>query len=181
MACVDGHHWWLASFGRTHRLTPNSTLPRVVAPPLQTGSSYHRLDGNLQASDRADSRCESLELKAGFGAGAVGAGQTIGPGWLAEFHLADAMYETKIAERPGLASMLDTALNDQLLERAWHINNYAAQRRLALLEDHTSRIGTCATNASFAKAGEGLQADADRLATELNSAMLRPGWAKSRS
>jgi outer membrane protein TolC len=137
---------------------------------LQTGASYSRLDGNLQNSSGEIIDVNRSSLQAGLGAGAVGAGQTLRPGVVAEFHLADALYQPKIVERRAWARghAAEAALHDQLLAAGLAQQRLlGAQQRLALIDDHAARIGGLARlTADFADAGEGLRADADRLAAE---------------
>lgn len=139
-------------------------------PTLQAGANYHRLDGNLQASDGTILDVNRSGLQAGLGAGAVGAGQTVRPGLVAEFHVADALFQPRIVERRAWARghAATAVLHDQLLAAGLaHQQLLWAHQRLALLEDHSDRIGKLAElTADFAAAGEGLQSDADRLATE---------------
>lgn len=172
LAAIDGQHPVVGiARWRTQQAYAQLTAARVLwLPTLQAGGSYHRLDGNLQASDGTVLDVNRSSMQAGLGAGAVGAGQTIRPGLVAEFHLADAIYQPKIVERRAWARKhaSKAALNDQLLAAGLaHQQLLAAQQRLALLKDHNQRINALADlTAGFAKAGEGLQADADRLATE---------------
>ena len=150
-------------------------------PTIQAGASYHRLDGNLQASTGQILDINRSSMQAGLGAGAVGAGQTIRPGLVAQFHFADALYQPKIAERRAWARSHASmaALHDQLLAAALaHQTLLGAEQRLALIRDHNQRVAVLAKLTSdFANAGEGLRADADRLATEmrLSEAELRRG------
>jgi outer membrane protein TolC len=183
LAAVDGQHPIVGvARWRAQQAYAQLDAARVLwLPTLQAGGSYHRFDGNLQASDGSILDVNRSSMQAGLGAGAVGAGQTIRPGLVAEFHLADAIYQPKIVQRRAWARGHATkaALNDQLLEAGLaHQQLLAAQQRLAILEDHASRVRDLAElTASFAKAGEGLQADADRLATErqLSDASLLVG------
>ena len=89
-------------------------------PTIQTGVSYHRNEGNLQDSAGAILDVNRSSLQAGLGAGAVGAGTTTQPGIVAQFHLVDAIFQPKIAERNVWAQQhaSDAVLNDQLLEAA---------------------------------------------------------------
>jgi outer membrane protein TolC len=173
LAAVDGQHPVVGiARWRTRQAYAQLSAARVLwLPTLQAGGSYHRMDGNLQASDGTILDVNRSSMQAGLGAGAVGAGQTIRPGLVAEFHLADALHQPKITERRAWARghASNAALNDQLLEAGLaHQQLLAAQQRLAMLGDHTLRIaGLAELTAGFAKAGEGLQSDADRLATEL--------------
>src|SRR5882757_4864580 len=89
-------------------------------PTIQTGVSYNHHEGNLQDSSGAILDVSRSSLQAGLGAGAVGAGTTTQPGIVAQFHLVDALFQPKIAERNvwALQHASDAVLNDQLLEAA---------------------------------------------------------------
>ncbi len=89
-------------------------------PAIQAGASYHHNEGNLQDSGGAILDVNRSSLQAGLGAGAVGAGTTTQPGLFAQFHLVDAIFQPKIAERTAWAweHERDAVLNDQLLEAA---------------------------------------------------------------
>ena len=68
-------------------------------PSIQAGFSFDRHDGNLQASDGNIVDVNRNSFQYGLGAGAVGAGATQRPGLVAQFHMADAIFEPKIAEK----------------------------------------------------------------------------------
>ena len=65
--------------------------------------NYHRHDGNYQAINGSIVDINSNSLQAGFGAGAIAAGTTPRPGLSAQFHLADAIFLPKVAERTAWA------------------------------------------------------------------------------
>ncbi|MEM1304340.1 MAG: TolC family protein, partial [Planctomycetota bacterium] len=140
-----------------------------------------RFDGNLQASNGAIVDVNRSSMQAGLGAGAVGAGQSPSPGLVAQFHFADAVYQPQIATSRASARghAATAALHDQLLAAGLaHQRLLASQQRLAVNEDNAARLRSLAKlTADFADAGEGLQSDADRLATEtqLARAVIREG------
>ncbi len=172
LASIDGQHPIVGiARWRTEQSLAQLDAARVLwLPILQVGASYHRLDGNLQASDGAILDVNRSSLQAGLGAGAVGAGPTFQPGLVAQFHLVDALYQPRIAERRAWANghTATAATHDQLLAAGVaHQQLLAAQQQLAIAEDNQLRINDLASlTANFASAGEGLQSDADRLATE---------------
>lgn len=177
LASVDGSHPVVGvARWRTQEALARLDAANVLwLPTLQAGVSYHRLDGNLQASDGTILDVNRSSLQSGLGAGAVGAGQTVQPGLVALFHLADAKYQPRIAERLAWAEghAATAARHDQLLAAGLaHQQLLAAQQRLALVEDNHHRVAELAElTSNFAEAGEGLQSDADRLATELQLAL----------
>ncbi len=140
-------------------------------PSIQAGMSYHRHDGNYQASDGAIIDVNRGNLQYGLGMGATGAGTTIRPGLIAKFHLADAIFQPKTAQKNAWAQThaVDAALNRQLLEAALaYINLVNAHQQRSVLDQSRERTsGLAKLTRDFAEAGQGLQADADRLQTEL--------------
>lgn len=183
LSMVDGQHplVGIARWRTQQAYAQLAAANTLWLPTIQAGASYHWLDGNLQASTGRILDISRSSVEAGLGAGAVGAGPTIRPGLVAQFHFADALYQPKIAERRawarGHASV--AALHDQLLAAALaHQSLLGAEQRMALIRDTNERVAVLAKlTRNFADAGEGLRADADRLATEmrLSEAELRRG------
>jgi outer membrane protein TolC len=141
-------------------------------PSIQAGFSFHRHDGNYQSSngDIVDVNRNSFQY--GLGAGATGAGTTnTRPGLIAQFHLADAIFQPKIAEKSAWARGHAAAgvLNQQLLRAAMaYTELLEAHQDARVLEDSRNRAGELTRiTTDFASAGQGLQADADRMQTEL--------------
>ncbi|MEO1617242.1 MAG: hypothetical protein AAFV88_15435, partial [Planctomycetota bacterium] len=89
-------------------------------PTIQAGLSFHRHDGNYQASngDIVDVNRNSFQY--GLGSSATGAGTTPQPGLVAQFRFADAIFEPKVAERAAWAQghAAGAVLNRQLLDAA---------------------------------------------------------------
>ena len=140
-------------------------------PTIQTGVSYHRDEGNLQDSTGAILDVNRSSLQAGLGAGAVGAGTTTQPGIVAQFHLVDALFQPKIAERNVWAQQhaSDAVLNDQLLEAAVAYQELLRAYQLQAIanETVTGSETLVRLTTDFAKAGQGNEADADRSRAEL--------------
>ncbi|TWT56650.1 Outer membrane efflux protein [Thalassoglobus neptunius] len=140
-------------------------------PSIQAGFSYHRHDGNYQASDGDIVDVNRSSLQYGFGAGATGAGTTPIPGLVARFHMADAIFQPQIAQKTAWAQghAANVVQNQQLLEVALaYLNLLEAEQDLAVLNQSKARTQELAKlTADFAATGQGLQADADRMATEL--------------
>jgi outer membrane protein TolC len=140
-------------------------------PSLQAGFSFHRHDGNYQASNGAIVDVNRNSLQFGLGNGATGAGTTPRPGVQASFHLADAIFQPKIARRNAWAHghAENAVVNRQLLEVALaYLGLLEATQRLRIVEQSRERVAQVADlTEGFAAAGQGLQADADRMQTEL--------------
>ncbi len=140
-------------------------------PSIQSGFSFRRHDGNYQASNGEIVDVNLNSFQYGLGAGATGAGTTTRPGLLAQFHLADAIFQPKIAEKTAWAHghAANAALNEQMLRTALaYIELLDAHQDAGIIEESRGRTADLSkTTVDFAQAGEGLQADADRMQTEL--------------
>jgi outer membrane protein TolC len=150
-------------------------------PTIQTGVSYHRHEGNLQDSAGAILDVSRSSMQAGLGAGAVGAGTTPQPGLVAQFHLVEALFQPKIAERNvwALRHASAAVLNDQLLEAAVAYQELLRAYQLQAIANETgaSSEQLVRLTTDFANAGQGTQADADRSNAEL--ALRRNNVARS--
>jgi len=140
-------------------------------PSLQSGFHIHRHDGNIQASNGAIVDLDRSSVQYGLGVGAVGASQIFRPGVVAEFHLADAIFQPQIARnRAGAAEQGASAiLNRQLLDVAiayfdW-LESHQDYRILGVTQERMTELVKLTED--FAATGQGLRADADRLRTEL--------------
>ena len=140
-------------------------------PSLQVGFSFHRHDGNYQASNGAIVDVNRNSFQYGFGAGATGAGTVPQPGLRAQFHLADAIFQPEIAQKTAWARghAENATVNRQLRDVALaYLELLNTTQRLRIVEESRERLAAVSKLTSdFAEAGEGLQADADRLNTEL--------------
>ena len=172
LAAIDNSHP-VVGFARWQVQQAYADLARAEAlwlPSIQAGFSVHRHDGNYQASDGSIIDVNRNSLQYGLGMGATGAGTTPRPGLIAQFHLADAIFEPKVAQKQAWSRShaACAALNDQLLAAGLAylelVDAYQDQR---IIEESLVRLSDLATiTIDFAEAGQGLQADADRLRTE---------------
>ncbi|MCC6511388.1 MAG: TolC family protein [Pirellulaceae bacterium] len=146
-------------------------------PSIQSGFNYRRRDGNYQAVDGTIVDIDLNSMNYGLGAGAVAAGSPTRPGVVAQFHLADAIFLPKAAEKTAWARGHAAAatLNQQLLNGAIAyidlLEAYQDQEIIAEAVKRTSELVTLTKD--YAEAGEGLQSDADRSATELTILQTR--------
>lgn len=154
-------------------------------PSIRAGMSLHRHDGNYQASNGGIVDVNRSSLQAGLGVGATGAGTTQRPGVVAEFHLADAIFQPKIAQDNAWAAGHGSngVYNQQLLEGALaYLELLEAEQDKQILVESRQRTAELAQlTRDFAEAGEGLQADADRMQTELSLIESRLAEARERS
>ncbi|MCA8989094.1 MAG: TolC family protein, partial [Planctomycetaceae bacterium] len=140
-------------------------------PSIQPGFSFHRHDGNYQASNAAIVDVNRNSFQYGLGAGATGAGTTPVQGISARFHLADAIFQPDISLKNAWARghNANGVLNRQLLEVALaYLELLQSEQQLQILEETWQRTSELARlTRDFAATGQGLQADADRMQTEL--------------
>lgn len=153
-------------------------------PSIQPGFSFHRHDGNFQASDGSILDVNRNSFQYGLGTGATGAGTTPIPGIVAQFHLADAIFQPEIAQKTAWARghAANGVVNEQLLNVAVaYLELLDAEQDLIILKESRQRTGDLAKlTGDFAAAGQGLQADADRLQTELRLVENRLAAARER-
>lgn len=140
-------------------------------PSLQAGFSYHRHDGNTQTTSGSIVDLNRNSFNYGLGAGANAAGTQPFPGVVAQFHVADAIFQPDIAQKNAWARgfAASAVQNNQLLDAALaYIELLSAEQDRVILEESRERTEVLAKLTSdYAMTGQGLQADADRLATEL--------------
>lgn len=174
LAAIDGSHPIVGiSRWKVQQAYANLSQARALwLPSIQAGFSFHRHDGNYQASngDIVDVNRNSFQY--GLGAGATGAGTTMPrPGIVAQFHLADAIFQPQRAEKTAWARghAASATLNDQLLDAASaYVDLVGKHQAMEIRSAALGRFRELArlTN-DYAETGQGLKADADRLSTEL--------------
>ncbi|MBA3315338.1 MAG: TolC family protein [Planctomycetota bacterium] len=172
LALVAGQNTQV-SFARARAQEAYASLDTAEAlwlPSLQAGVSYHHHDGQLQDVGGRVLNINRSSLNGGFGTGAAGAGSVPTPGLVMNFHAADAYFGPEIARRTAWASRhaVDATVNDQLLEAALaYLTLLEAHQRLSIALATQENIDSLARiTGEFATSGQGLQADADRTATE---------------
>ena len=154
-------------------------------PSIQAGFSFHRHDGNYQASNGTIVDVNRSSWQYGFGAGATGAGTVPRPGLVAQFHLADAIFQPDIAEKTAWAHghAANAVQNQQMLDVALaYLDLLQAEQDLTILKASRQRTSDLAKlTGDFAQTGRGLQADADRVNTELSLVENRLSESRERS
>ena len=140
-------------------------------PTIRAGISLNRHEGTLQNSNGQIVDVSRNSLQGGFGNRAVGAGTNQTPGLSAEFHLSDAVFAPRIAERNLEASNFESwsTYHDQMLRASTaYLELLRAHQEKAIATETRNNAGELVRlTTSFAKTGQGAQADADRAATEL--------------
>jgi outer membrane protein TolC len=140
-------------------------------PSLRAGFGFHRHDGNYQASSGEIVDVNRNSFNYGLGVGTVGAGTMLRPGILTEFHLADAIFLPKVAKTTAAArSFGSTAVVNEQMKMAAvaYLELLGAHQDARLIEETRQRTAELfKLTSDFAATGQGLQADADRMGTEL--------------
>ena len=179
LAMIGGQHP-VVGFARWRVQEAYAQLDRAKVmwlPSIQSGFNYRRRDGNYQDVQGSIVDVNLNSFNYGLGAGAVGAGSPSQPGVVARFHLADALFLPKAAEKNAWARghAASAVLNQQLLNGGVAyidlLEAYQDSEIIAAAVKRTSDLVEITEN--FADAGEGLKSDADRTATELSLLQTR--------
>ena len=179
LAMIGGQHP-VVGFARWRVQEAYAKLDRAKVmwlPSIQSGFNYRRRDGNYQDVQGAIVDVNLNSFNYGLGAGAVAAGSPSQPGIVARFHLADALFLPKAAEKTAWARQhaASATLNQQLLNGGVAyidlLEAYQDAEIIAAAVQRTSDLVELTEN--FAEAGEGLKSDADRTATELSLLQTR--------
>jgi outer membrane protein TolC len=141
-------------------------------PSIRAGASFNRHDGTIQDARGNVFDVSRSSFYHGLGARAVGGGSPAFHGLYAEFHIADACIQPKIAGQVAAARnhAAIATTNDVLLETALaYLDLLEALQLQAIAAETLDRATRLAeVTASFAKEGEAPQSDADRARTELS-------------
>jgi outer membrane protein TolC len=179
LALIGGQHP-VVGFARWRVQEAYAQLDRAKVmwlPSIQSGFNYRRRDGNYQDVQGSIVDVNLNSFNYGLGAGAVGAGSPSQPGVVARFHLADALFLPKAAEKNAWARghAASAVLNQQLLNGGLAyidlLEAYQDSEIIAAAVKRTSDLVEITEN--FAEVGEGLKSDADRTATELSLLQTR--------
>jgi outer membrane protein TolC len=173
LAMIGGQHP-VVGFAQSRVQEAYAQLDRAKVmwlPSIQTGFNYRRRDGNYQAVDGSIVDVNLNSMNYGLGAGAVAAGSPTRPGIVAQFHLADALFTPKVAEKTAWARehAASAILNRQLLDGGIaYLDLLEAYQDHEIVSESFRRNSELAKiTADFAAVGAGLRSDADRAATEL--------------
>lgn len=139
-------------------------------PSLRAGTNYNKHEGAIQDVAGKVFNTSRNSGYAGWGANAVGAGSPTVPGIAANFHVADAVFQPRIAAAQTGARTFaaDAARNDLLRDTAvayWELVRAEHQHAIALeILEQVRDLETLTE--SYAQTGQGLRADHERVATE---------------
>lgn len=140
-------------------------------PSLRAGANYNKHEGRIQ--DVAGTIIETSRgsFYSGLGAAAVGAGSPAVPGLSAQFHVADAVFQPRIAQQTMYARNAGAraAMNDGLLETSLSYMQLlrASQEQAVASEALQQARELERVTSEFAAAGQGLTSDHDRARAEL--------------
>lgn len=140
-------------------------------PSLRAGFHVNKHAGPLQATEGNMENIDRTSIYAGAGAAAVGSGSPMIPGVFANFQITDAIFQPLAAEqRVGARRQAATAQrNNTLLDVSLaYLELLRAMQDAAIareLHDKTRTLSDLTD--AYARTGQGLQADADRLRVEL--------------
>jgi outer membrane protein TolC len=186
LAMIGGQHP-VVGFARWRVQEAYAQLDRAKVmwlPSIQSGFNYRRRDGNYQDVQGAIVDVDLNSFNYGLGAGAVAAGSPTQPGIVARFHLADALFLPKAAEKTAWARQhaASATLNQQLLSGGIaYIDLLEAYQDLEIISETVERTNDLAKiTRDYAEAGQGLKSDADRTATELALLQTRQLAARER-
>jgi outer membrane protein TolC len=140
-------------------------------PSIHAGLSYDNHSGTLQAENGDVSDLSRSALQAGLGMGAVAADSPRVAGVVANFHMADAIFQPRIADHvaAGRENAATAVVHDLLLSVALaYLDLLRAFEQKAIAEETLGNAQQLAQlTADFARTGQGSRADADRAETEL--------------
>jgi outer membrane protein TolC len=139
-------------------------------PSIRAGVNYNKHEGRIQDVVGDNIETSRGALYGGLGAGAVGAGSPSVPGIFANFHLADAVFQPRIAGQIAAArtANAEATLNDHLLIAAQaYLELLRAEQELAIAAEISDLSGQLAKlTDDYARTGQGLHSDYDRARTE---------------
>lgn len=140
-------------------------------PSIRMGVNYNQHEGNIQDVAGNIINTTRGSFFTGLGANAVGAGSPTIPGLLAQFHLADAVFQPRIAQQTASARTAgaQAATNDALLQSALaYLTLLRSAQELAVAIDIEQKAKELErVTGEFAHTGQGLTSDHDRARTEL--------------
>lgn len=137
-------------------------------PSIRLGANYNKHEGTIQDVEGNIFDTSRGAVYGGLGARGIGAGSPSVPGVVVDVHVADAVFQPRIAGAAAHAQQHTAAatLNDELLESALaYLNLLDAlqQQEIARETVENTTVLTDLTDA-FARSGQGTEADADRAA-----------------
>lgn len=174
LAMTDSQNPQVA-LARERILEAEAQLSRARAmwlPSIRGGVNYNKHEGQIQDVAGRIITTSRNSLYSGLGANAVGAGSPAVPGVLLQFHLTDAIHQPRIAQSEICARTFaaQAQANDSTLQTALaYLELLRAEQDVAIARearDNTLKLQKL--TATYAKSGQGQQADDDRARAELS-------------
>lgn len=154
-------------------------------PSIRAGANYNKHEGTIQDVAGEIINTSRGSIYTGMGAQAVGAGSPAVPGMVMNFHLRDAIFLPRIAgQRLGASQQASRAVdNDTLMETALAYTDLLEARQVQAVAEETlaNARHLSELTISFADAGQGLAADADRAQAELSVREVEAQRAKEQA
>ncbi|HVJ84361.1 MAG TPA: TolC family protein [Caulifigura sp.] len=140
-------------------------------PSIRTGLHYDHHEGPLQNAEGDIINVNKSTLYGGLGTNVTGAGTVAIPGVSAQFHTADAIFQPRIAEDQAMSRRYGaTAVrNDTLRNTAIaYLELVRAEQTVAIAEEaQTNTRSLSSLTESYARTGQGLRSDDERVRAEL--------------
>jgi len=140
-------------------------------PSLRTGVNFNHHDGNVQNVAGQIQNLSKSSWYGGLGAFGVGSNSPVLPGLIAQFHLTDAIFQPKIARHQAASREFSAAAirNDILRSTSVaYLELVRAEHALMIsLEAFNNTQKLVDVTEQFAKTGQGLQSDYERMLAEL--------------
>ena len=174
LAMTDGQNPQVA-LARERIMEAEAQLSRARAmwlPSIRGGVNYNKHEGQIQDVAGSIITTSRNSLYSGLGASAVGAGSPAVPGLLAQFHVTDAIHQPRIAASEVCARTFaaQAQANDSTLQTALaYLELLRAEQDVAIAhEAQENTLKLQKLTATYAKSGQGQQADDDRARAELS-------------
>lgn len=140
-------------------------------PSLRAGFNFNHHDGNVQNVAGQIQNLSKSSWYGGLGAYGVGSNSPVFPGLVAQFHLTDAIFQPRIAKHQAASREFsaNAVRNDTLRSTSIaYLELVRAEHALMIsLEAYNNTKKLVDVTEQFAKTGQGLQSDYERMLAEL--------------
>jgi outer membrane protein TolC len=140
-------------------------------PSLHAGLNYNHHEGTIQDVAGNVFQTNRSAFYGGLGAGAVGASSPAVPGLVAQFHVADAIFQPKIASHQAASRQFGAtaARNDVLRDTAVaYLELIRAEQGVAIATEALAKTRKLASlTRQYAETGQGLRSDYQRMEAEI--------------
>jgi outer membrane protein TolC len=140
-------------------------------PSLRAGLNVNHHEGNIQAAEGEVLNASKTVWYGGLGAAGVGSNSPAVPGLIAQFQLTDAIFQPRITRHQAASRQFNAASvrNDTLRSTSVaYLELVRAEHALAIaLEAFQNTRKLVDVTEQFAKTGQGLQSDHERMLAEL--------------